>query len=302
MKYQLDEKLRTHFLWFDGPLDLLETTTRRMAEIEAKGATPYWMKFWVNPSSYWPERTGTGWQAFRDFIGTPWPHAMKMIQVVVDHVAKAVVADLKDTRRKMRWDENAGEVDVFRAMDGEAEYMRRSVRTRVSVPPHVTLLCNLDATVAGCNKSGVYYRSAVGMAVADKLEHLGYGVDVVAYCLGTHVYPDPHHVQLVACRPKKAGDPVDFNTMCDAMSEWFTRNAIFGSFACSPVLPVRLGYAVQPNADDVDPWATPLAPWLRLLDLEQGTVPILVPMASGHVDDAVRAAEAVLNRIKELGA
>jgi ABC-type branched-subunit amino acid transport system permease subunit len=66
------------------------------------------------------------------------------------------------------------------AMDGEPEYMRQTFRTRVAAPPHVTLLANLDKSYTdGCNKSGVWYRSAVAIAVADKLEKLGYGVDVV---------------------------------------------------------------------------------------------------------------------------
>lgn len=302
MKYTLEKDLRTHHVQFDGPLDLLENTARKFAALEQMHSVPHCMRHRTAPVVEWPGRKGQGWKELRAFINQPWPEAVQMIQQVVDAVDKAVVPDLKDTRRKTRWSEDSGETDVYRAMDGEPEYMRQTFRTRVAAPPHVTLLANLDRTLYdGCNKSGVWYRSAVAIAVADKLEKLGYGVDVITYCLGGNVYPGRNNGQFVSMPVKKAGDPVDLNTLCDVMSSWFTTEAIFGSFVCADVMPESLGHAIKPDHEETDPWATPFAPWFKLLDLEQGTIAVLVPNVTGTVQDAIACTEKVIARIKAVG-
>lgn len=294
MRHFIDQELRGHGLIFDGPLDLV---TNAKAAYHRKPLVK-------NLSVNWPGRRGDGWADMERFLHSPWPEGVKMVEYVVERIKKTDLPMPKDVRRKPRWSEDDGDVDVDRVLRGEADYMRDVRRQRVSGSFQVSLISNLDCGRGHrCNPSGVFFRSACCIALADVLESIGYSVEIWTWTRGTHVFPKPNHHQFVACRPKRMGDPVDYDALCDTMSSWFTSKATFGAFAANPVAaPLDLGYLCEADSGTLLLSECGMGGWEKHLDLEQGTLPVCIPLITGWsredgLESATEKARLVLDHI-----
>lgn len=285
MIYHFDKDLKGHGLIFDGPLELL-SLTRKANE----GKTTNFAKFANNIRVNWPGRVGRSWQDLENFVKTPWPEAVRFIKTVIHGILQAELPKPKSLKRKGRWNDLEGDLSIDRALTGEPEMYRRFQREQAHGPVTVTLMANLDA--GDCNKTGVWFRSAVCIALADILENIGYSVEIWSWCLGCHVYPEPNHNQFTAFSPKKAGYPVDMDALCDSMSHWFTYDAIYGSFACCPSYPTAVGSAIHPEFDvytvegctkGYGNSTTTLKDWMKYIDTEVGSIVINLPMVTGNI-------------------
>jgi hypothetical protein len=291
--HYLDTELKGHALVFDGPLDLVEQARK------ANAAKPFYHPKEIR----WPGRRGHGYDDMVKFLHSAWPEAVTMIKTITERIRQSDLPQPKSLRRKPRWSEDQGETDVDRVMQGEPEFMRNVKRMRSHGVFSVALVSNLDMSKHGrCNPTGVFFRSSCCMAVADVLEDLGYSTEVWLWCRGTDVYPKPYHKQFVALCPKKAGAPVDYDALCDAMSSWFTTEAIFGSFAACPTAPISMGCAIEPSYNTTVLEECGIGKWAKYLDIEQGVLPITVPMITGYsvadgYNTAVEQARKVLDHV-----
>lgn len=189
----------------------------------------------IDPETdYFTGRKAKTWKDIESFLGRPWPTAVKAVTDMVDEIRKHPLPTPQDVRRRARWDENDGEVDVDRVRHGDPDFYRRMKRERVNGPTSVTLLCNLETCDFPDKDVGVFWRSVAAIAVTDVLEELGYAVEIWMWCRGRYVYKKPNHNQFNCMKVKGAGEPLDLHATCDALSYWFTSKAIFGSFACVP--------------------------------------------------------------------
>lgn len=292
MKHFLDRQLKGHALIFDGPLDLV-----KHARDANQGPSPFKKVKDVN----WPGRKGNTWDDLERFLHSPWPEAVNMVRRVAEGIRQSDLPEPKDVRRKPRWSEDDGDVDVDRVMYGEPEYMRTTKRQRVQGSMTVSIISNLDSTKSvRCNPSGVFFRSACSIALADILNDLGYTVEIWTWTRGSGVYPKPYDKQFIACRPLAAGQPVDVDAMCDTMSHWFTTQATFGAFAaCPDTKPEGFGYAVEPDTTTTEFEKCGMGEWKKYLDLDQGTFPVCVPMIYGSMWGADRLADGISNAVTQ---
>src|SRR5262245_48821286 len=125
MRYYLDTELQGHCLIFDGPLDLVRSGLAGM-----KKHTDLNANFTKSPNINFPGRRGSGWDIFEKFLGSPWPEAIKRVQFVQAAVKKETMPTPKSFRRKPRFNEVDGEIDVDKAMHGDPDYYRRVQRER----------------------------------------------------------------------------------------------------------------------------------------------------------------------------
>jgi hypothetical protein len=293
--------MKGHALLFDGPLDLVKNARRANENVPNP--------FKKNTAISWPGRKGYSWADMERFLHEPWPEAVARVKLAVDRIKSVEMPHPKDVRRKRKWSEVDGEVEIDRVMTGEPEYMQNFRREKVIGPFQVALVSNLDLTSGSrCNPSGVFFRSTACIAVADVLENLGYSVEIWTWTRGEECYPKPYPNQFIACRPKKFGDPVDYDALCDTMSSWFTTIASFGAIAAGPVTPKGLGYACEPDETTYDFEKVGIGGWKKYLDIEQGVLPICIPMIVGSFDldspysgivKAVEVAKRVLEIVSE---
>jgi hypothetical protein len=221
---------------------------------------------------------------------------MKRVEYVQDKVMKESMPTPKSIKRKPRWSDNDGEVDVDRAMHGEPEFYRRVTREKVTGPTHIALVTNLDSPGL-VNSSGLFYRSTAAIAATDILENLGYSVEIWVWCRGEKVFPRPNDHQFVGVKVKESGDPIDKNALCDTLSAWFTSEAVFGSFAACPTKPVALGIPIEASMSATTVKDSGIGPWIKYLDVDQGVTAVPVPMAWGGLEAAVECAKKILENV-----
>lgn len=294
MRYFHDTELHGHALIFDGPLDVVN-------KAKEHNSTPD--SFKPNVSFNWPGRRGRNWDDCVRFIHEPWPEATAIIKQIVDGIKSEDLPQPKSLKRRPRWSENDGDLDLDRVLGGEAEHLREVKRAKSTGPHHVALVSNLDAGKGhSCNASGVWFRSGCCIALADILENLGYTVEIWTWTRGYNVYPRPDHHQFLACRPKVSGDSVDVDALCDTMSAWFTMSATFGAFAAGPVKPScpkgTAGSLVEAKYNTLDPKESGIGPWYKYLQIDQDTVALSVPMITGWgVQDGIKNAAEVAKEL-----
>lgn len=299
MKEILDTELRGRALLFEGPLDLLHHARKANS-----GPNP----FYHPEPQRWPGRVGRTWDEFYHFLETPWNEAVEKIESIVRVVRKYVPAP-KSVRRKVKWDDLEGEVDVDRAMHGDPDYFRRAKRTRMTASRNVALVANLENTRYGAtvNPSGLWFRSGVAIAVADMLEDAGYSCEVWVWNRGAKLFPPPNHYQFTAWKAKAAGMPVDMHAMADSMSYWFTTQAVLAvpaaaSCGVQTTADAPKGLAIHPTVGATKVEDSGIGGWIKHLDIEEGTQKVAVPMVySWSWDDPdsmpVQTAKAVLSEI-----
>ena len=267
MRHFQDDALHGHAMIFDGPLDMLENTRRANAERAFK------TRVRIN----WPGRFGDSWEDAERFLTRSWPEAMRMVGPMIASISSSPLPEPTDLRRKARWSDTDGEVDVDRALHGDSEFYRDVRRKRVTgyrPPTNVALLCHLDVEHANINASGVYYRSATAIAVADVLERLGYGVEMWAWQRGLNVFPAPNGRQFTAMKFKAAGQLLDVDACVDTLSAWFEQQVVVGSYAACPVAPIGAGSAIAPEHG--------IGPWMKYLDIEENVKRLEVPPVYGN--------------------
>ncbi len=177
----------------------------------------------------WPGRKANGWKETLALLNQPWPEAVAVIDSVIEAVSRHQLPEPHDVHRKMKWNDDEGEIDVPKAMQGESEIYRKGFRRKVKAPTQIVLLANLDCPYM-CNKLGLFFRSIVTIVLADVLESKGYGVEVWAWCAGSRVFKEPDHYQFNALQCKRSDQPVDKDTLANVLSSWFTMYAIWASW------------------------------------------------------------------------
>lgn len=173
------------------------------------------------------------WADMPKMVSQPWPLGMAKVNAMMDELKQQLPMP-KSVRRRNRWDENDGEVDCNRAMDGEAEYMRRAVRTNTAGPRNVALLCQVGG--AGMfTADQMFWRGAATAALTDLIEAAGYSCEVWIWnrAVGTFTAkttPD----SFFCCKVKACGDPLDVGSIVNCTSAWFYRGIVMrAKMTCS---------------------------------------------------------------------
>lgn len=301
MRWIHDVNLQGHVGIFDGPLELVEA-----ARDANKGPNP----FKKMEGFRWPGRVCPpgDWDRAAKFLTEPWPEAVSMVRYVADQVRQSRELPLpKSIKRRPRWSDDDGEIDVDRAMRGETEMYRSARRHRTTAPTHIAFVTNLDATIGWwhTNSTGVFFRSAASIAMSDILEDAGYSVEIWIWSRGLNVFPEPDSEQFIACKVKAAGEMVDYDALCDAMSDWFCTQAIVGAIASNPHAKVKdKGLGVESafgrfyNEDGSINWYEyGIDYWVPYMDIEEDCQVFPIPMVVGSKDSAVEAAKNVIDRI-----
>lgn len=294
MRHILDKELKGHAMIYGGPLEMLQSA-------RTASKNPVGLKFnGYPPDTNYPGRKGKGWDAHVAFIGTPWPIAMKCIDMVQDAIRKENMPTPKSRKRKGFWSDIEGEVDVPRALSGEPELFRNIKRQQRVGPTNISLVTNLDSP-GSCNSTGLFYRSIVCIAVADILEELGYSTEIITWCYGYAVFPAPYDRQFTVCRVKEAGNPIDKTALCDSLSAWFTLEVIFGTFpACPGINRCSYGGAILGETKPESIEKAGMKGWEKYLDITEGTMGVPIPHVAGTLEAAVNASKEVLTKIIEL--
>ena len=282
MRYYHDEELKGHAMCFDNPLEMIN-------EVEAAQTTCP-SHFRVTQSN---KKGGfsTDWsEEFRSFkhcrerLAVPWKEGKQRTEDIIEKIKQELPIP-KSRRRRARWSEDRGELDIDRAWVGDPMMFRDVRRDITTGPANIVMLCNLDAI--GTDKPGkIWMRSAAAIAVADILEDAGYSTEMHMWCRGDEVYASPSSEQFTTCPIKQAGEPVDRDTLIQSLAPWFLQVGVFGSFPCAKnAKQVGYGYPLYEIGE-----------WVKYCDLDQNSHILNFPVVT-TMDEAVVAGYDMLESI-----
>lgn len=221
MQHKKDVENRTHAFTFDTPMDLIDSAERGYARKQLGSS------LW---GGGWSGKSFESWNGVRKSFLEPWTKGISKVQDMLDEIKSQQLPRPKSRRRKRRWSEDDGEVDVDRVMAGDSDFYNEIRREQVHGPSNVLLLTNLDA-YGGDSPEKIFWRGAAAIAAADLIEDAGYAVEIWVWCRGNNVYRAPNSGQFHTFPLKKSGEPIDIGTMINSLSGWFLRTVIFNTFA-----------------------------------------------------------------------
>ncbi len=221
---------------------------------------------------YFTGRTFDSWEQLREETSKPWREGMELVQQMMDKIKQQVTLTPKDIRRKMRFDEIEGEVDVDRAMRGEYDFYRRPHRQMRVSTRNVALLSNIGNT-ANYKPAQIFWRGVAATVILDILEEAGYRCELWLYNTAQNAFGYSGYSSwrsrttlraassdsFTAVRVKACEDPINLDLTVNAMSAWFFRIILFSFRASIPGHSVG-GCSSQPILD----------PYIEHIDLTQG--------------------------------
>lgn len=285
MREVLDKELKGVAMIMDSPIDAVLCAAAAQENNENWGTKiePYKSKY-----NSWDEDTNFGsWDELRAAFNKPWEKGVSMVHEMLEELRSCKLPEPKDRRRKRRWSEDRGEIDVDRAIAGELEVYRDIHREWVSGSTSVALLCNLDAN-AGDTPERVLWRGAAAIACADLLESHGYSCEIWMWCLGYSVYAHPNSNQFHTCCMKQMGDPLDVDSIIKGLSSWFLRYGLFASFAG----------AKTNEAVSIGGKCTDLGKWRKHMDITDGIKEVQMSVWVTTKEQAIQAATKLLEDLE----
>lgn len=183
--------------------------------------------------SNWIGRDFYSWEEVVAAATAVWHDGLQQVERMQEQIARQMPVP-KTRKRKGRWSESNGEIDIDRTMRGEFEYMRDHRRETNQGPATISLICNVGGTY-DVSATAMLWRSAAAVAVIDVLEQAGYAVELWMYNQADHAYQNRENV-FMACKVKECSDVLDKGQIINVLAPWFFRTL---NFACRHIAPIQ---------------------------------------------------------------
>lgn len=165
------------------------------------------------------------WDAVEKRSQRVWAEGLYILQEFVTKLKDAKLPELKDKRRKVKYNADDGdEVEYDRMMNGE-EFYRKSERQDTDSVTDISVYID-TTTPAYKDSKDILWRGAAAIALTHILEERGYRVELWVVN-GSDLYAGKSKHVMTSCCLKRAGDVLDMSTLINVVSGWFYRTAIF---------------------------------------------------------------------------
>lgn len=196
---------------------------------------------------------------FRDYAAAGaslherWEEGLAVVERMGEQLAASELPRPVSRRRRLKWDETAGdEVDFDRLRSGQ-EFWRTSRRASMAGASTKTILVDMGANCR-VEAMDILWRGAAAVALTALLEDAGYRVELWSYSLASDVYlRQAVSDSFLATQLKAASDPLDPSTMVNAVSGWFFRSRVLHERCLGGLRPEStLGRHTVATADHLD--------------------------------------------------
>lgn len=288
MRVTHDAELQGYAMVFEGPMELAQQTAKAQEGLSPShpGQLDPKTGSYTNTS-----RKFNGWGDLVEAYAKPWEAGVKRVSEMLEELRNEHIEEPVSRLRKARWTDGDGEIDVDRVMRGTAEAYREVRRSTYKGPTSIAVLCNSDAYAADSPES-VFWRGAAAIACIDLLEANGYGCEVHLWCRGARVYEMQNTNQFTTCPIKQCDQPLDIDCMVNALSDWYLRLAIFGSFTTAAQAGAKQRGIGWPLTHEIGPWE-------KYIDISANVAKVAIPAVKTR-EAAIRTAKQILNTVREM--
>lgn len=169
----------------------------------------------------WHGREFANWSSLSTAVRRPWEDGLRTMSEFKAALARQL-PEPEDVRRKQRWSDVQGEVQVDRLLTGDPVMFRDTHRRRTVAPTNVALVCN-TGNVGDYSAAAIGWRGAAVVAAVDLLEASGYSCEIWMWNHAQDTFFRPNTSWFVCCRLKACGDPFDEDLLLSGLSAWYFR-------------------------------------------------------------------------------
>ena len=228
MIHETKSKLVT--LIFDSLTDQIETVGAIKPEVHGGLDRP------------WIGRTFKTWDDVFEALQSRWDEGMIEYEKMLFELRDQHIEPPKSLKRRLRWSEEDGEVDIDRLFSKQDRIMRDTFREHRPGPVSVTLVCNISEH-AGVDSINMLWKAAAAVYLTELLEQSGYRVELWGCCIAGGMFVKPWADGLIGVCYKRGSDLIDPSTLINSLSGWSLRTIFFGSMYFGDLDP-DVGYGI----------------------------------------------------------
>jgi len=300
MKTTNHKNLGLTYFQFSGPIDAATTISNYMQKPNVD---------WKAAHIHNKEHLGKeilSWSDVPSAFNTVERQDKTMFNNVLTKIRGAIDVQPMCVKRKLRWDDSEGDIDLDRALSGEPEFYGQHKRVTSRSADPITIIASVSAPVY-MKPEDIFWSGAATCCVIDMIEEAGYQTEVIVCSGSENVYEDyTFKHQFSSMKIKGEGDPLDVDSIINATSPWFFRTVLVRPYWTTGYKVKVTDRKVKKNGE----WYTMSAfggtamekfpmTWKALLDIPSNVRCIEMPMQY-EVTNLEQSVEAVKKALKSL--
>ena len=151
-----------------------------------------------------------------------WEEGLDIATKLYKRMKELIKIEIKSSKRKLVFNADDGDVDIDRLMQGDANFMRKSVRVDTTGPGEFSVVVQ-TTTPWSKTSTECMWRGMAAISAVEILEEAGHKVTL--YAIGKNALTTGTHV--CHCTLKPAGMPLDRSSLINALSGWYHRTVRF---------------------------------------------------------------------------
>jgi hypothetical protein len=203
----------TRVVAFDSLVEMIDETAKACPAGE--GPRDY-------EAGFYGRNVGNDWSSVRKALGTVWEKGMRLTNEMLNELAKEEIPTPTNRSRRRRWNEDQGDIDIERVMQGDPVCFVETRREAVHGPNTITIIVNVGG-LGNVSADDLLWRSTATIAAVTKLEDAGYQCEIIGYSFVNYGYDSGMTQALTIFPVKEAGESLDMMRVVNGLSSWMFR-------------------------------------------------------------------------------
>lgn len=189
----------------------------------------------VNPDTFFHHKEAlmrsdlSNWNDLQAALSQPWVEGIRIIEKLREGIPEQDTDFTSARRRRRGTSEFDGEVDFDRWIAGREDFYDLPTSVKVKGNGKFVSLAFTNSMPFNIKGVQAFTQAAAVVAAVDKLEAQGLQVELTLYAMAHRMYKDGAPDRYSTVLLKKAGDPVNVESIATGISPWFFRLVTLGS-------------------------------------------------------------------------
>jgi hypothetical protein len=163
------------------------------------------------------------WDDLEKALARPWVEGIEIIKKLREQIPEQETDFSSSRRRRRSTSEVDGDVDFDRWMAGRSDFFDLPMSIKVKGGSKFVSLAFASGMSHAVSGASAFVQAASIVAAVDKLEEQGVQVELSSYNAGRQAYKSGPRDRLSVIVLKRAGEPVNIESLATAVSPWFFR-------------------------------------------------------------------------------
>jgi len=155
-----------------------------------------------------------------------WASALYDLEKCKKSLESFELSELKSRKRKRTFNTEDGDLDVERVISGDEKIFETTRREVQNGESEAVVVIDTSSNYK-TDTNAIFWKGAAGLVIAERLEEMGYTVELWAASTIRDLYPGHQGILTSATCLKRCEDPLDVSTLVNTLGGWFLRTVSF---------------------------------------------------------------------------